>query len=229
MNNTEIGPIQGFILAGGSSRRMGKPKHQLQISGLTFVERAAAALESTITGPINIVGEIDERFLGVYFPDGNGPFFRKISDISIGAEYDNSNAARGALIGLYTALTKAKSEWIAVLACDLPLVSGELISRLAEYCFDEVDAVVPVQPDGRCQPLCAFYRCERSIPILQQLVSDGALRVQGFVSRLNTRFVEFAEIADLEGSANFFLNVDRPEDYETAVRIALDSPLHHNG
>ena len=94
------------------------------------------------------------------------------------------------------------------------------MTRLASYCADEFDAVVPVQPDGRCQPLCAFYRCEGSIPIVQQLIDDGDLKMQCFVSRLSTRFVEFEEIADLDGSANFFLNVNRPEDCETVQRLA---------
>ncbi|MBK6725484.1 MAG: NTP transferase domain-containing protein [Acidobacteria bacterium] len=42
--------------------------------------------------------------------------------------------ARGAIVGLYTALLSAKTEWIAVLACDLPFVTGELMTRMVDIC-----------------------------------------------------------------------------------------------
>ena len=212
--------IQGFILAGGASRRMGEPKFALNIGGRTFVEKAAGASRARTAGHVTVVGDIADRYLNVRSTAAEDHSLRKIPDTIIERDFSENKAPSGALIGLYTALTEAESEWIAVLACDLPFVTGDLMTRLAGDCSDEFDAVVPVQPDGQSQPLCAFYRCEESMPVVQQLIADGDLKMQGFVSRLSTRFVEFEEIADLDGSANFFLNVNRPEDYETALRIA---------
>ena len=94
------------------------------------------------------------------------------------------------------------------------------MKRTASYCLNEFDAVVPVQPDARLQPLCAFYRRDECLPIVEQSIDKGDLEMRGFVSRLRTRFVEFDAIADLDGSLNFFLNVNRPADYETARQIA---------
>jgi molybdopterin-guanine dinucleotide biosynthesis protein A len=51
------------------------------------------------------------------------------------------------------------------------------------------------------------------------MIKNNDLKMQGLLSRLTTRFVEFNEIADLEGSANFFLNLNSPKDYATAVTI----------
>lgn len=212
--------IQGFILTGGSSSRMGQPKYALSIGGKTFVELAADALRATTAKNITIVGDIDNRQLNPKSADGENHELRKIQDIIFEADLNKKKAVRGAFIGLYTALAHAESEWIAVLACDLPFVTGDLMTRLGGHCTNEFDAVVPVQPDGQCQPLCAFYRCESAAPLALKLIADGDMGVQGFVSRLNTRFVEFEEIADLDGSANFFLNVNSPEDYATALGIA---------
>ena len=94
------------------------------------------------------------------------------------------------------------------------------MKRLASYCSNEFDAVVPVQPDAKLQPLCAFYRREKCLPIVKQLIDEGDVKMQSLISSLRTRFVEFDEIAELAGSANFFHNVNRPEDYETALEIA---------
>ena len=220
MNTVLFNQIEGFILAGGASHRMGEPKYKLQIGGKTFVERAASALDATCNGQINIVGEIDEQYLNVKLSDGKDRSLRNIQDIVIEREHGKNDAARGAMIGLYTALTYSKTKWISILACDLPLVTGDLMKRLAGYCSNEFDAVVPVQPDAKLQPLCAFYRREKCLPIVKQSIDAGDVKMQSLISRIRTRFVEFDEIADLDGSANFFFNVNRPEDYETALEIA---------
>ena len=220
MNTALFSQIEGFILAGGASRRMGEPKYKLQIGGKTFVERAALALDATSTGQIIIVGEIDEQYLKVKLSDGKDCSLRNIQDIVIESEHGKNDAARGAMIGLYTALTYSKTKWISILACDLPFVTGDLMKRLASYCSNEFDAVVPVQPDAKLQPLCAFYQREKCLPIVKQLIDEGDVKMQSLISRITTRYVVFNEIADLDGSANFFLNVNTPEDYDTALEIA---------
>ncbi len=220
MNTVLFNQIEGFIFAGGASLRMGEPKYKLQIGGKTFVERAALALDVISNGQIIIVGEIDDQYLKVKDADGKDRSLRNVQDNVIERELGKNGAARGAMIGLYTALTYSKTNWISILACDLPLVTGDLMKRLASYCSNEFDAVVPVQPDAKLQPLCAFYRREKCLPIVKQLIDQRDVKMQSLVSRIRTRFVEFDEIADLDGSPNFFLNVNRPEDYETALEIA---------
>ena len=159
-------------------------------------------------------------FRSVKLPDGKDRVLRNIQDNVIEREHGKNNAARGAMIGLYSALKYSKTKWISILACDLPFVTGDLMKRLASYCSNEFDAVVPVQPDAKLQPLCAFYQREKCLPIVKQLIDEGDVKMQSLISSLRTRFVEFDEIAELAGSANFFHNVNRPEDYETALEIA---------
>lgn len=218
MNTETYGQIEGFILAGGASKRMGEPKYKLRIDGKTFVERAASALGATSTGQIIVVGEIDDQYLKVKDADGKDHALQKMPDDVI--EHGKNDAASGAMIGLYTALVNSKTQWISILACDLPFVTGELMIRLAGYCSNDFDAIVPVQPDAKLQPLCAFYRREKCLPIVKQSIDAGDVKMQSLISRIRTRFVEFDEVADLDGSADFFLNVNRPEDYEAALEIA---------
>lgn len=219
MNTAAPSQIEGFILAGGASKRMGEPKYKLQIGGMTFVERAASALSAATAGRTSIVGDIDNPYFKVKDADGKDHALQKIPDIVINREGRENNAARGALVGLYTALAAAKTPWVAILACDLPFVTGNLITRLAGYCSNQFDAIVPVQPDAKLQPLCAFYRREKCLPIVEHLIQTGDLEMRGFISRVRTRLVGFDEIAEIDGSAEFFLNVNRPEDYKTALTI----------
>ena len=92
--------------------------------------------------------------------------------------------------------------------------------RLAGYCSNDFDAIVPVQSDAKPQPLCAFYRREGCLPVVEAMIRKDELKIQRLLSRISTRFVKFDEIADLDDSANFFLNVNKPEDYQAAIAIA---------
>src|ERR1700730_18428557 len=58
MNNGDqffMDSIEGFILAGGASSRMGTDKARLVLGGQTFIERIASAL-SAIASRVTIVG-----------------------------------------------------------------------------------------------------------------------------------------------------------------------------
>ena len=198
--------LHGFVLVGGASSRMGRDKAQMAIGGQKLFERSAAALRAAGLHRITLVGKVGSDF------DSDLPV---IDDIFIDAADD----IRAPIVGVYTALSRAKTPWIGILACDLPFVTGDLMTRLAGICSDEFHAIVPIQPDARSQPLCGFYRCESCLPVVEGMIKSNDLKMQGFLSRLTTRFVEFNEIADLEGSANFFVNVNSSKDYAPAVTI----------
>lgn len=203
--------IDGFVLVGGASSRMGRDKSQMTIGGKKLFERPVIALREISGGSISLVGgqsdhvdaSVDGRL--VVLPDLN---------------IDGQNTSRAPIVGLYTALVNAKTEWIGVLACDLPFVTAGLMTKLAGFCSDEYAAVVPRQSDARPQPLCAFYRRERCLAVVEEFLKTGELKLKRFLSLISTRYVEFNEIADLDGSSNFFLNINGPEDYESALKIA---------
>ena len=203
--------IEGFVLAGGASSRMGRDKALITVGGKKLFERAAAAMSKICRPRVSLVG-------------GNGTRLAVRTELDIAVLPDliieGGNLPQAPIVGLFTALTYAKTPWIAILACDLPFVTKDLMTRLAGYCSDEFDAIVPVQPDGKLQPLCAIYRRERCLPVAEDMIEKGDLKMRALVSSLHTRFVDFGELADLSGSANFFFNVNKPEDHESALKIA---------
>ena len=188
---------EGFILAGGASSRMGTDKAQLTLGGRTFLERIASAL-GTITPEISVVGAR---------PESNGLNFPVVEDI-----YREC----GALGGLHAALLACRAPWAAVVSCDLPFVTGELFARLCELRTAEADAVVPRQPDGRPQPLCALYSPARCLELAARLLHEGERRPRVLLQQAHTRWVVPAELADLRYAELFFLNVNTPTDYERA-------------
>jgi molybdopterin-guanine dinucleotide biosynthesis protein A len=190
--------VEGFILLGGASSRMGTDKARLDLGGKQFVERIAYSL-SHVTDRISIVGARDSA---------NNWQFPNVPDV-----YDRV----GALGGLHAALTSCASEWAAIVACDLPFVSGELFVRLASL-RENFDSVVPVQDDGRLQPLCAFYRCASCLPATTELIESGERRPRRLLEHIKTRFVAASELSTLSDAQLFFMNINTAEDYERARR-----------
>ena len=185
---------QAFILAGGASTRMGTDKSLLLIDSQTFADRIAEMLLK-LTDSVTIVGRETETLPSI--PD-------------VYPEW-------GALGGLHAALTACKREWAIVVACDLPFVTKELFLSLAALRLDH-EAIVPIQPDGRPQPLASLYRVDPCRQRATELIEAGRRRPLDLLEAVKTRWVSFDEIRNLEQSEKFFVNINTPSDYYEATR-----------
>jgi molybdopterin-guanine dinucleotide biosynthesis protein A len=187
--------MEAFILAGGASRRMGTDKSQLLIERQTFATRIAETL-SKVADSVTLVGRQTSSTL------------RTVPDVY---------PQWGALGGLHAALAACKNEWAIVVACDLPFVTAELFSFLAGMRLDH-DAVVPVQQDGRPQPLAALYRVDPCLKRAIELIEAGRRRPLDLLEVVNTCWVEFDRLMNLDQAERFFVNINTPSDYYDAVR-----------
>jgi molybdopterin-guanine dinucleotide biosynthesis protein A len=191
MNDTEA-----FILKGGRSSRMGTDKSLLLIDGQTFTARIAETLLKLTDSVAVVGGEADSSLPSVadVYPQW------------------------GALGGLHAALSACRREWAIVVACDLPFVTAELFSFLAEKRVDH-DAVVPVQGDGRPQPLAALYRVATCRQRATELIEAGRRRPLDLLEAVKTRWISFAELTNLDQAERFFVNINTPADYYEATRV----------
>jgi molybdopterin-guanine dinucleotide biosynthesis protein A len=190
--------VEGFILVGGASRRMGRDKALLDFAGQPLIERIAREL-SAVVSTVSLVGARQ--------PYGA---FKNVPDV-----YQEW----GALGGIHAALMAAKTDWTAVVACDLPFVTGELFERLVTFRNDMTGAIVPIQADGRPQPVCALYRAATCLPEIEKLVAAGEHTPRALLANVRARYVEFAEICDLPAAEHLFFNVNRPEDLKKAQAV----------
>lgn len=197
--------ISGYILAGGLSRRMGRNKALLSLDGKTFIERSHEAVAAIATN-VWLVG----------YTGPEDPRLPIIPDISDTVE------KRGSIVGLVSALRHCPDEMAAVAACDLPFISAALMTRIADIANADkwAECVVPIQPDGEAQPLCAIYRKDKMLPIAEAALHDGAWRLRQLIENAEARLVRFSEIEDLPGSSNFFFNVNDASEFEKARRIS---------
>jgi molybdenum cofactor guanylyltransferase len=197
--------IDGWITAGGASRRMGEDKAALEFGGRRLLELAADALSDVSEGRISVAGARRE-FASQWpaFPD-------------MGAQ------GLGPLSGLVTALSNGSSEWIAVISCDMPFVTSKVFTILAHNALAKHAAVVPLQADDRPQPLCAIYRRQPVLGAARKLINGTDRSMSNLLTGLMTNYVPNSAFHVLPNAQHLFVNINTPADYERARNILQDS------
>lgn len=188
--------ISGFITAGGRSSRMGRDKAWLEINGLPLIKHVIAAM-SPLTSELAIIAN-DERYLDLGLP-----------------VFSDSKPDIGPLEAVRVALTNCHASHALLLGCDLPFVTAELLAFLIQFVSNN-QAVVPKDPKGTLEPLCAIY-CKDLLPTTTQLIESGERKVRVLFESATTRIVEFEEIRHLQHSRFFFDNINTSKDYQRAV------------
>src|SRR5207244_12891152 len=127
----------------------------------TLTERTAVTIRNALAPScIRLVAASDKQFTNTFGFKEALPF---IFDL-----YQD----RGSFGAVHAALAHARTEWAVVLACDFPFISVELLQYLSTLLSDHVDAIAPIQPDGRVQPLCAFYRVKPFLKIVDEPIAE---------------------------------------------------------
>jgi molybdopterin-guanine dinucleotide biosynthesis protein A len=88
----------------------------------------------------------------------------------------------GPIGGLAALLERAGHGHALALACDMPFVSGALVTRL----LSAAGAPVVAPKRGLWEPLCARYDAQRVLPIVRQRIAAGRHSLQGLLDEAGT-------------------------------------------
>jgi len=115
----------------------------------------------------------------------------------------------GPLGGIYTALINTRAVWNLIVACDMPALEAESLTKLLEEAAlaPETD-VVMAESEGRLQPLCAVYHRHSAEPFRKALLG-GEHKILNATNRLMVRYVSLP--------SRVFTNVNTPDEWEAAV------------
>lgn len=194
----------GIILAGGSSRRMGKNKALMPLGCATLIEHTLCRMQSVttnlllITNTPSLYGHLGVRMYTDLIPN------------------------MGALGGIYTGLTHADNPAAICVACDMPLLQPRLLSYLTTV-LGEDDAAVPYveNPDSpvpKFQTLSAVYS-KKCLSTIKQMFVEGELRVHALYNRISVRVVPPSEWRQFDPHGHSFFNINTPEDFNIVRRI----------
>jgi len=188
--------IAGVVLAGGQSRRFGRPKAFALHQGAPFFAFSAAAL-----API-----VDELYL-ISHP-ALVDEFRRQTDIPVLLDVERYRGC-GPLAGIYTVMEQSRADWVFVLPCDMPYMRREVTERLASHIDPMVDAIVPLH-GGRPEPLVALYH-RRLRSVTAELLNAGERRMAALLDRARVRWVDAEQLA---ADRDVWRNVNKEEEYQ---------------
>ena len=200
------------IQAGGQSSRMGEDKALKTFLGRPLIQRVVERLSPIADELIVTTNRPDDyRFLDL-------PLF---SDLK---------PDRGALGGLYTAIASATNPIVAVVACDMPFASPALLEAASKILTDENVDVVIARVASRAkragkseegyEPLHAVYRTETCKPAIQAAIAADQWKVIAWFPQVKVRVLTSEEIERYDPSGLAFWNVNTPEEFAQAEKIA---------
>ena len=199
MQNEALTDKKGFrpgaiILAGGQSRRMGTDKAllRLQPGGPRMLEMVLAAVKQA-AGEVVISTNrpADYKWTGLRLVEDN---------------YQNC----GPLGGLEAGLAASTSQINLVVACDMPWVEPSLLNFLVGL-VPGYQAVVPLNEQGRAEPLCAVYTKD-CLPAIRRHLAANSLKMSGWLEDIKTLFVPAPKLEEIDPEMRSFQNLNRPED-----------------
>ena len=203
----------GIVLCGGKSTRMGVDKATLPFGPERMLQRV-----------VRLLSEVVEQIVVVAAPG------QKLPDLpnSVQIAHDRREG-RGPLEGLAAGLSalvpypsphpKGVGTVDAAYAtsCDVPLLVPAFVERMFELLSDHE---IAVPKEGKFHhPLAAVYRPSVLLHV-QELLAADRLRPFFLFERCDTREVTPEEWTDVDPESRTLRNLNRPEDYEAALKLA---------
>lgn len=193
--------ISGVILAGGMSRRLGKDKVSLPLAGKPLALWAAEALAPWIS----------ECWLVTNQP---------LAHLSLGLPLvTDLRPGQGPLGGLETALFYAPTPVVLAASADAPFLEPQLLAALAARAAAGVRTAVVCHTSRGLQPFPGLY----SVKLLARItafLNDGGRHLRRFLEQVRVQALSPEEVARLDPQGRSFLNLNTPEDFEAAARLA---------
>ena len=174
--NDSLPPVKGLVLLGGLSRRMGEDKADQSYHGQPQALWAYQALQA-------VCGE-------VFLSTRPGQAYDWLADQPVIRDsYHNVGPAAGLLSA---ADEHPGAAWL-LLACDMPLVDRETLSKLLAGRESNYDAVAYRHANGVPEPLCAVYE-PVACQILKGRVKAGqSPSLRALLLQLATRWLKPAD------------------------------------
>ena len=205
------------ILSGGSGSRMGGvDKGLLAIAGKGLAERLFDALSP----------HFGEVLVSTNRPEAYG----RLEAACVRDRFPG----RGPLAGIHAALKATASDWVFVIACDMPAFSPGYAVRMREAIDaaerrGERPLACVTRSGPHVEPFHAFYSRGLLEPLGRVLAASadgagggtGGLSIAGFLSRHEILRVPKAEARAFTPDWGLFSNLNTPEDLERRLGVAV--------
>ncbi len=177
-------PVNGFILAGGKSSRMGRDKALLDWHGRTLVSHMIHVLEAA-TDEVQVVGRdsLPDRVPG-----------------------------RGPLSGIATALEVSSTDANLILAVDLPFLSKDFLLYFRSR-IERSRRRLFACKIGSHFPLCLGVR-KALLPEIERVLLSEDRSLHRWIAGSDAEILSEPQLQSAGFDASIFRNLNTPRDYE---------------
>ena len=176
-----------LVLAGGDSRRMGRPKAWLKVGDTSLLRYVVDRLAPTFSEVMVSFAEPEQLEEPVPFR----------------IVFDRKRSA-GPLAGIEAGLEAARNEVLFALACDMPYLTEE-VAQIAIAAARRCDAAIP-RIDGRPEPVCGAYR-QSALPAVTRALNAGRLKTADVTGQLDVTWLEGLD-------PQLFRSLNTPQDLD---------------
>ena len=183
------------LLAGGSSKRMGFDKQLLHFYADRLFKHIFPALTLRFSDIMVITGTP-----GLYEKHN----VRTVPDIIPGL---------GPLSGIHAAIAHSKSEYVYVLACDMPVISMDYIDFMKDKLIENPSDACVTRKGDRIEPFHAFYS-KRCLTTVEDDLIHNKSSVRYLLEKVDTLYIQETEALNFTPDWSLFCNLNTPEDYQ---------------
>lgn len=191
------------ILAGGKSSRMGFNKEFLKVDGESLIKRNILALESI--------------FREIIVVTNNPEHYSELKVITVQDIYFQ----KGPLSGIHTALKRSSSEYIYLLACDMPEVDISFIKWMMRIVDKKNPEIAVVRRGDNIEPFNGFYSV-KLIERTEELLKKDRLAIRNLMEE---SIVEFIDLHEVKSKRDIFLNLNTREELERYMERGRDTVM----
>lgn len=176
--------LAAIVLAGGKSSRMGTDKALITVHGVPLLQKVCQVAQ-TVTETVYVVTPWGKRYEEIIPPD-----------CQIIPEQQGEKPCP--LIGFTQGLAQVQTEWVLLLACDLPNLEATEVQRWVQYLpqvSPDTLALLPKHPKG-WEPLCGFYHC-CSLSWLETYVNQGGRSFQRWLAQVKVAELPVSDFRQL--------------------------------
>ena len=194
----------GYVLAGGSSRRLGRDKAFVEVGGISLVKRATNTLQE-LGLEVRVVCRSKQQARFIPYP--------YILDQIPGL---------GPAMAIFSALHNSDHPKNYFLACDMPLVPPDLFRKFCKL-NKNFDVIIAADFESRIQPLCGYYS-RACLPILEDQLNKGIISITEILKSKDLK-VHILDFSSLDLDKNTFMNINDRKTLQKA-NLQLKNTAH---
>lgn len=188
-------PVNGYILAGGKSSRMGIDKGLMMLNGKAIVQHVTEQMQK-VAHQVKIIS--------------NNPEYEKFGFDVISDQIRNIGPAGG----IHAALHDSNSERNFIVSCDIPFITSEAIRFIIER-SNLSEITLPIH-NYTLEPLFGVYSKE-CLNEWTALINRGIVKLQDLVQHFKLRLINFDNTEFFNDL--LFMNINSKNDFEIAAKL----------